>query len=533
MSSESGSSGKGKAPFKNAQITIFGQINPLYVSSSLPSLIEQTEAIARKAIQNEDQLAGLIQTVHPNNRESARNLIHYLTIRSYNLRELQDHLASLGISAFGHAEAYSLANLFNIHRLLCLLDGREMTDFGPVSPPVSFNESLSLLAENKRVLFGSEKKTSRSKIMVTMPTEAAEEPRLIQSLVLAGMNIARINLSHDNPEAWLQMVRNVRKAEETTNRPCLVYMDLSGPKLRTKIPLRMGKKKKKDSIKVHEGDLIKVGFGPIADVKPTPSEKHLTAIISSTLKEAFKDIQVGERIFFDDGKIGGRVVDVQEEAIIVRIDQAAITGSKLKSEKGINLPDTQLNMPSLTAFDIQNLPFVAEHADIVGYSFLRTPKDVEMLQFELSKLNRSDIGIVLKIETEETFQNLGKILLTAMRSPAVGVMIARGDLAVEMGFERIAEVQEEILWLCEAAHIPGIWATQVLENLAKKGQPSRAEITDAAMAGRAECVMLNKGPYIVNAVGTLEDILNRMQEHQVKRKGSLRTLGVAKHFFNK
>jgi pyruvate kinase len=188
-------------------------------------------------------------------------------------------------------------------------------------------------------------------------------------------------------------------------------------------------------------------------------------------------------------------------------------------------------MPSLTSYDIQQLPFVAEHADIVGYSFVRTPRDVELLQAELNKLKRSDIGMVLKIETEETFRNLGMILLTAMRNPSIGVMIARGDLAVEMGFERIAEVQEEILWLCEAAHAPGIWATQVLEGLAKKGQPSRAEITDAAMAGRAECVMLNKGPYIVNAVGTLDDILMRMQEHQVKRKGSLRTLGVAKHFF--
>ena len=103
-------------------------------------------------------------------------------------------------------------------------------------------------------------------------------------------------------------------------------------------------------------------------------------------------------------------------------------------------------------------------------------------------------------------------------------MIARGDLAVECGYERMAEIQEEILWLCEAAHIPAIWATQVLEHLAKDGQPSRAEVTDAAMGERAECVMLNKGPYLCDAVEALDDILQRMQDYQVKKSATLRRL---------
>ena len=116
------------------------------------------------------------------------------------------------------------------------------------------------------------------------------------------------------------------------------------------------------------------------------------------------------------------------------------------------------------------------------------------------------------------------MLLAAMRTPCCGVMIARGDLAVECGFERLAEVQEEILWICEAAHVPVIWATQVLETLAKKGMPSRAEITDAAMGERAECVMLNKGPHITEAMRTLHDILRRMQAHQSKKRPLLRAL---------
>jgi pyruvate kinase len=111
------------------------------------------------------------------------------------------------------------------------------------------------------------------------------------------------------------------------------------------------------------------------------------------------------------------------------------------------------------------------------------------------------------------------------------VMIARGDLAVEVGFERLAEVQEEILWMCEAAHVPVVWATQVLEHLTREGAPSRAEVSDAALGERAECVMLNKGPYLREAVRALDDILLRMGRHQEKKRPLLSHLGVADHFF--
>jgi len=114
-----------------------------------------------------------------------------------------------------------------------------------------------------------------------------------------------------------------------------------------------------------------------------------------------------------------------------------------------------------------------------------------------------------------------------MRSPPVGVMVARGDLAVEVGYDRLAEVQEEILWLCEAAPMPVVWAIQVLESLAKRGQASRAEVTDAAMSGRAECVMLNKGPYVVEAVRFLDNVLHGMKLHQEKTRSLLRRLSVS------
>jgi pyruvate kinase len=164
---------------------------------------------------------------------------------------------------------------------------------------------------------------------------------------------------------------------------------------------------------------------------------------------------------------------------------------------------------------------------MIGYSFVHSEQAVRELQERLVSLGGRHVGIVLKIESKKAFERLPSLLLAAMGSPAAGVMIARGDLAVECGFERMAELQEEILWVCEAAHMPVIWATQVLENLAKDGLPSRSEVTDAAMGVRAECVMLNKGDYIVEAVRSLDDILQRMQYHQSKKKSMLRHLKLA------
>jgi len=181
----------------------------------------------------------------------------------------------------------------------------------------------------------------------------------------------------------------------------------------------------------------------------------------------------------------------------------------------------------LTAKDVEALRFVAQHADVVELSFANSARDVELLQQHLARLGNRQPAIVLKIETRRGFENLPDMLLTAMRASCCGVMIARGDLAVECGFERLAEVQEEILWICEAAHVPVIWATQVLETLAKQGMPSRAEISDAAMGHRAECVMLNKGPHMVSAVRVLDDILRRMQAHQAKKHAMLRELRLA------
>jgi pyruvate kinase len=251
------------------------------------------------------------------------------------------------------------------------------------------------------------------------------------------------------------------------------------------------------------------------------------AMIGCTIPAVFDDVRPGESIWFDDGKFGGIVETVEEARVLVRINRAPARSAKLRADKGINLPESALRLAAMTDKDLEDLAFVARHADVVELSFANTAQDVESLQEHLARLGNHQPAIVLKIETRRGFQNLPDMLLTAMRAPCCGVMIARGDLAVECGFERLAEIQEEILWICEAAHVPVIWATQVLESLAQQGIPSRAEITDAAMGDRAECVMLNKGPHVVSAVRVLDDILRRMQSHQAKKRAMLRELHLA------
>ncbi len=250
------------------------------------------------------------------------------------------------------------------------------------------------------------------------------------------------------------------------------------------------------------------------------------ARIPCSLPEAFRHARPGEAIWLDDGKIGGVLREVSADEIVIEITFAATKGSRLRNEKGINLPDTMLDIPALSPRDVEALDFMAGRVDMVALSFVKRAEDVVRLQEHLAARGAKHLGIVLKIENKAAFQHLPELLLAGLRSPPVGVMVARGDLAVEIGFDRLAEVQEEILCLCEAAHVPVVWATQVLEGMARTGMPSRAEVTDAAMSGRAECVMLNKGPHIVEVVSFLGAVLARAGDHQAKKKAMLPRLSL-------
>ncbi len=292
--------------------------------------------------------------------------------------------------------------------------------------------------------------------------------------------------------------------------------------------------------------LLRTGDRLILTDDQTPAEPgpHTTPRISCTLPEAVAAIEVGQRVLFDDGAIAARAVDKRatddgHTEIDLDITFAGPDGTKLAAYKGINLPETHLPLPSLTEEDIAALRFVTRHADIANVSFIRDVDDVEFLLHTLEQIavetestagpeaaeHVRNLGLVLKIETIPAYENLAAVLLVGMRHANLGIMIARGDLAVELGFERMAEVPRLISQMAESGHIPTILATQVLENLAKSGLPSRAEITDAAYALRAECVMLNKGPHIADAIHVLHRLSTRLGRSQRKNRQLLRRIG--------
>jgi len=503
---------------------------------TIDKLIHTLTDIRSYLLACEEAYQNKFENLHPYYQSSAKNLIHYLALRTFDLREVQEQLSSLGLSSIGHSERYTLVNINNVLHLLKLLNQQESELEQHFS--MDYPKSKKRLETHATQLLGKRPIGSRTRIMVTMPTEAASNTKLVNKLLEEGMTCARINCSHDSIFEWEKMIKRIRKASNKKGIPCKIHMDLGGPKLRTGFikPKKGKSSNKRTAIILKEGDQLHLYKKNIFGQSPVYNKKGnllRPSRISTTLPAIFDDIKVGESIWFDDGKIGGEIVEILPDYCVIEITQAAKKGSKLKAEKGINLPDTDLSLPALTETDLAQLPFILQHADMVGYSFVRTAADVAQLQEKLKEHGREDIGIILKIETWDAFQNLPAILLQAMQSPCIGIMIARGDLAVEVGWERISEIQEEILWLCEAAHIPTIWATQILENLAKYGLPTRSEITDAAMAARAECAMLNKGPYISKAIKSLKKITRRMVAHQRKKMGTLRILQVAEDFFAK
>ena len=487
-----------------------------------------------EAILEKEPIANQIAaTVHPDYEFSAKNLYRYLMLRSFDLREVHDGLSAFGISSMRTAESYVWDNVTNSLKIINLLQGKEWMPESNIQT-LGYQKSRKLLTKHANQLFNVTNKKHTTEIMVTMPTAASEDLELVRDLIGTGMEIARIDLSHDNLEIWQKMVENLKLMSRQLNLPIKIYMDLSGPKIRTgaiAIPRRTKKKKEKidDFIKLKVGEhLILTKRATNGKRAIYRNEKELVSFaeVGISLPQIIEDLVVGDPIFFDDGMIEGKVLAKTAEDIELVITKTHKT--KLKARKGINLPDTHLNLPSLTDRDIELLPFIVQHADIVGYSFVRNAKDVQKLYSELDKLGNKDIGVVFKIENKEAFENLSLILFEAMKRQKIGVMIARGDLAVELGYERISEVQQQILWFCEAAHVPVIWATQVLENLAKTGIATRAEVSDVSLSAQAECVMLNKGPHIVEAIQLLKRILVRMEAHGSKKKSTMRALNVAK-----
>jgi pyruvate kinase len=233
----------------------------------------------------------------------------------------------------------------------------------------------------------------------------------------------------------------------------------------------------------------------------------LPAHISCTLPEVFRVVRRGEPVAFDNGIAEGIIERVLPGEFHVRIVKAAGGRAVLKADKGINLPRTNLRTKGLTARDLEDLRFSVENADLVSLSFVRTADDVRAVLGRIRDLRSKHPGIVVKIETRDAVSHLPEILRATADHHPSGIMMARGDLAVEYGWEKLPALQFSLMAQCEAAELPFMVATQILETMTQKGTRSRAEILDAAVAGRAQGVLLNKGAHLVDAVQLLKRIL--------------------------
>lgn len=603
----------------------------------IKALRDQLESICTRARELESEFAAELLAVHPEFRDSARNLVHYVALRQFDISQMQEDLLTLGLSSLGRAERNVMGLIAAVQRALRTLGGTH--DSEVELPATSLQLQKPRADVHKRAMLGDHPDGRETNIMVTLPTEAGSNPALVAAMIAAGMNVARINCAHDDIDVWEKMVTNVREASAAAGTDSRIIMDLAGPKLRTGElragPQVMHLRPKKDAlgrvvaprrIRFMPEDMLQHGTkSAVIPVPPTCMEKatpgdeihlqdtrgkqrHLKVVgkdakglvvesskvvyiatgtelqlvphqtgetltyrvgnlpaveqpillrrgdtlilharsepgedaqkdgkgnvvtaahIACQQPEVFPFVNAGDPVSLNDDKISGVVRAAGDDELKIEITKAKPNGSRLRGQRGINFPKSDIRLPGLTAADREHLRFIVKHADAVSLSFVRKPEDIRQLQEALLEYPDKQLGVVVKIETAQGFRNLPRLILTAMRSYPAAVMIARGDLAVECGWERLAEIQEEILWFCEAAQLPVMWATQVLEDVAKKGQPSRAEISDAAMSQRADCVMLNKGPYILAAIRMLDNILRRMQKHQFKKTARMRKLNVS------
>lgn len=607
------------------------------------ALLGQIEHLRRAALASEQAHAAWIDALPAERRSSARNLMHYLGVRAMDLRPIQRDLAAHGLSSLGLLESHVLASLDAVAARLRDMAGHPLRRQS--QPPSDFDNGPALLHDNAAALLGPPREGRDVRIMVTLPSEAADDPQFIAELLRAGMDVARINCAHDDEAVWRRMVQHVRAAAAAQSRECPIQLDLAGPKSRTGalpeqgrvlhlrpqrdargIPLAPARlavwfgdgapppsnpaddtpllrahmdkpglssnlpadtslafidsrgRKRNAVLHARQGDLLIFTFDRTAYIDEHTAfrlrggrrslrrgtlegapvvegelrlrrgdpllltrqpglgelgERNIAGRfvrppqLHCTLAAAFDNARAGQAVWLDDGRIGAVITAVDHDRMLLHVSHTAEDGSRLRAEKGINFPDTVFDIPALTDKDRTDLAALVGEVDLVALSFVRQPADVAKLRAALAEHGHPNLGIVLKIENRQAFAHLPAILLEGLQHPRLGIMVARGDLAVELGFERLSEVQEEILWLCEAAHVPVVWATQILDTMARSGLPSRPEVTDAAMSIHAECAMLNKGPYVVDAVRFLSSVLERMEGHYAKRMMLRRPLSIA------
>jgi pyruvate kinase len=326
----------------------------------------------------------------------------------------------------------------------------------------------------------------RTKIVATIGP-ATRRKEMIEELAAAGMNCTRLNMSHGSHEEHAQTIGFARQASEKLGKPLAVLADLQGPKIRLGVLPEAG-------LELKQGETVQFKYGnEYHDGNPIPVQHDLS-----------KYVKPGQPIYLRDGIVEAEVTAVKGHVIEAKLLNSGVVFSK----QGINLPDTDLGGDILTEKDLRDIEFAATHdVDYVALSFVQSAKDINNLRERLKKLG-SDALIVAKIETKAAIQNIEEIV-----NATDVIMVARGDLAVEIGPERVPVIQRKLVYLGQRRQKPVIVATQMLESMITSPQPTRAEVSDVAtaVAQGADAVMLSAesatGKYPVESVTIMKRII--------------------------
>lgn len=333
----------------------------------------------------------------------------------------------------------------------------------------------------------------KTKIVCTIGP-ASEKEEILRQLFLKGMNVARLNFSHGNHEEHKKRIDTIKKLREELDLPIGIMLDTKGPEI------RLGSFKEEE-IELKAGDTFTLTSGEILGDN---------TIASVSYEGLAQDVEVGNKILIDDGLIELEVVEVVSETDVRCL---VLNGGTVKDHKGINLPDTSVNLPAITEKDIEDIKFGIENeVDFIAASFIRKAEDVLEIRKILEEYGGEHIDIISKIENREGVENIDEII-----EASDGIMVARGDLGVEIETEEVPLIQKQIIKKCNLAGKPVITATQMLDSMMRNPRPTRAEVTDVANAilDGSDSIMLSgetaAGKYPVEAVKTMHDIAIRTE----------------------
>lgn len=344
----------------------------------------------------------------------------------------------------------------------------------------------------------------KTKIVCTIGP-ASEDTEMLVKMIEAGMNVARLNFSHGDHDEHLQRIKNIREAEKRTKQKIAILLDTKGPEIRT------------HDMEKHEPVFLEKGSTVIVQTMPIAGSKERFSV---TYEQLPQDVEVGSHILVDDGLVDLLVthVDVAAGEITTIVENSGI----IKDKKGVNVPGVSINLPGLTEKDRSDIRFGLDNGiDYIAASFVRKPEDILEIREILEETGNEDVQIIPKIENQEGVDNLRDIL-----NVSDGLMVARGDLGVEIPTETVPIVQKEMIHLCNRMGKPVITATQMLDSMQRQPRPTRAEASDVANAiyDGTDAIMLSgetaAGSYPLEAVMTMKRIAlateSQIAKHQSK-----------------